>query len=703
MVSFSRAFFRVSAVVSATLTDPTSAQLEIIKHCNGSISSKYEPVESLTTVETDVEQSVPPPVCVPKVKLHRFQEFRPCKKLVSKAKKLKSKVKLKLHAFSDKVSSKIGRGTLVSTNFSFHGVSHEMQPLTHHTIPECTPQGDETLFKEFAYDQRSIGKFVSVESSSLDFPNENMNSTQAFDIAAAGGELLGVSCTQGQFSPFYFLNLMYLFDTLQSASFQSRGTTGVGFLARFANLTGYPCLLTDIPLYISRNCFSPLETRSILTKIASSVLDCEAIYQSTSLNNDTLSETSVHCTNLALPVDDVPAFEIFSKVNVVRSSDNAQPVMALENGSELLNVAEHTDDLFVEEPCPWFFPESRLPAEEIDEDVDEGVLIKEINLVLQDFPRFDTLQDLRSQYHVSAAANLTTEEPKPKVKFLDTVNVETSDRQVAEPISTSYVKGCLKKSKKWPSPSEPMNELRINGPWIKQMVQTYLEATFTEQFDRVGYIRQGDKMLVASKLTSDKLNAAVIEVKAHGLHDYAERCLATSHRLSEVFAACLHLANHFLVIQDDRKRFESRLDGESASKDRLYFLKLRRKFVSAKADVSQLVKDQSTALDAYNLVALPLVDSIYNIQNIATRFTCDMWRPFNRSGCTILGISVEGFFNKAHGNFHREYLTDAKQATDNVLKEIQDAVKILDEVLKSLSGLQKVTLRSTESIPRFFI
>lgn len=95
MVSFTQAFYRVSAVVATSLIDPNNTHQELSKTFKGSLDAKIDAEIDLNGVKAESQREFRRFSLFQKEKKGIiYSTFRPCKRLVSKVGRIKKNIKL---------------------------------------------------------------------------------------------------------------------------------------------------------------------------------------------------------------------------------------------------------------------------------------------------------------------------------------------------------------------------------------------------------------------------------------------------------------------------------------------------------------------------------------------------------------------------------------------------------------------------------
>ncbi|SGZ55472.1 CIC11C00000003268 [Sungouiella intermedia] len=229
MVSITQAIRRVTAAVCVSATNPTTIP-DIPTPAEGSNELFLSPSLITDRIVTDTEIPTTRPSKTTQVGNH-FREFRPCKRLVAKARKLKSKIKktfksLKVQVHKKDKASRHHKDGIVDNLFEA-----QFSPLDPEEYSPYDFSNDKFYSMRAMYNQAYSGfpnrnlvltqmvtdttgqtSIYPVEFS----PQKYLNSMFTEALISPVIDSTSVACTCNQFTPFFFQRMMDLFVKLQN-------------------------------------------------------------------------------------------------------------------------------------------------------------------------------------------------------------------------------------------------------------------------------------------------------------------------------------------------------------------------------------------------------------------------------------------------------------------------------------------------------
>lgn len=687
MVSFTKALYHFSAALAATLTDPTTIQQEVPVLKKGSLATFVDPVIERVASETEVEKCLPTPVCEPKKKLHRFKQFRPCKKLVAKARKLKAKAKLHFHSLSGKLALKSTHESQVSSTLPVYQLSHgafdSMIALYEYSPEASLPVfWDESLIFSFDGEEKFDDDSTIVDLDSLKYHQRGEITSRVLK-----GQHSALTCTRGCFTPYYFSKLFHLFQSLQM---YQPNVWGVPFFNPFISITllrtfqpikvGLALLFAVRSLVsLSKSPLSTLNSLSSLVKHSRLALLAHSI--------SLILEGEALLTDSAASSDDVSS----SKFTERRTLDDAELVYSaflswLEVTKEL-SVSKSTSVSTLAELFSLRLSDI-MSLDEESEDEEENIkpkTINEIALTLEEFPQLSSLDNLTSQYYVDpTTASKKTQRFTPAVVSLNKPLFTKKSVGFSEyAVSKSYLK----------KPKQESPDLTITEAWLEDLAVTFMDATCVGICNEDGYQDKLEHFIAVSQVTFAKLTVAVSEVKAQGLSEFVHKCLSVSKQLGEVYTECLRVSNQFLVIMENCKKAGKPIQFNTAAEKNSAVQAIRWKLENVKKTFGQLMVGREEALASFESGVHPLVDYVlFILLEYQLFFASKTWNPDFALGCSVLEATGKNAFDDSYGKFRLNYWNDAKRATDCFLAEIEDGVRVLDDFSMSMTSLLEVYL-----------
>lgn len=720
MVSFSRAFCRVSAAIAATLSDPTTTQPEVPKPCEGSLGFDVDPVLNLDPIGEEIVTSEPSPVCVLEKKHHRFRKFRPCKRLVAKARKLKAKVKNHFHAFAAKKPANSGKCRAPSNcpdSQMTREALNSMIALHNYQAENFFSTWDDSLICDLflaVTDSDSEPDLACREIFSPE-PSQAESSATTSSPTTSSNEAKPTTVTQtrNQFTPIFFKKMWALFQMVQKYQHVSPVFTMKTTLKSMATLPLTPCFqpfYVLLPRIFPTKCLVPAADLKepqfspplasfidyVLSNLQPLQLRSPLTVPITSLtpNVSFPTEIPVQLTKATGSIDFGPHFGT-PDVCVDRSLDQCaledQDSQASDSSSEFI------EDVVSDEWCVPFERAKRFEFVEL-KNVEEFDFVVAAKKSYPHFVEFRLLiidyMPLPSAVNVSgvSATSLKFSTTNKVVEYnKDGAPVEVLQNAVA--LENRPLKGCLKKSnfKKSPQWFDQPLTFEFDEAWHKQLTAKFFAASNVGTcYEEPQYEMKIQEYLHVSQVTFSKLTVAVYDVKAHGLRGFVTEACATIKLLEEVVNGLNGVANRLHVLFDqyvDANKMGSLTTVRRAfRKEMVLHSALSTKLESARAKISAIEGDIEGALEQYNNESQNSVATVTQILKEFDRVMTEHLVP-NYPGTLkkeLLQMCGRTDYDVWCKGYESNYLKDAKLAVSLTVDDLQERVEALDDFVLSL-------------------
>lgn len=718
MVSFTRAFFRVSAAVAATLTDPTTTQPELPKPCEGSLAPNVDPVIHLTPNENETDMVPSTSVCDTKKKRHRFRQFRPCKKLAEKARKLKMRIKRRLKALTKKSSLnlkncpdspnpvyRLTEEALNSIVDTCENVSSDaVKPLLWQDPLLYSLVGNESDHKyDYEYDIDVEDVFTLKLILFYSLPLNNSSNTVI--VRPKNWE---VARTQNQFSSQFFGTMSVLFKSLQRYEPVMSAISGINASFIVARLSLFQSVL-------------PFEMNSVFTSVAGGstlLFKTKSDPHNKALTRITFNAITERLvaalTSSTMPTEGNGRFSTAagsnddgahtSEVLVDRSLEsNARQTHQPQTGTieEITDESEDSEELCYSDDASD--KETSLCTKTTDEDSDEEVGPASMVESLRRYPLFEELQMLRHFYCAAPAAAEESSVCEPSVSFSDfntfiTYHGDEAPDELEQPSdSESYdlssPKSCLKLADLKKSPTSPTvaTPFEFGSEWFENLAERFLEATVVASpYNEDAYKELIDNFIAVSQLTFSKLTIGIIEVRSHALNGYATECVIGCQLISEILSISLAIGNRYQVLLEDHKQAKTMSALNDVKKSIITEMKnhcvMKKKLAEAISQSVQINDDFSSAIEKYDEKSQTCVNTVKKVLDSYNHYFTFELNPslpeFKSEELHMMCGRTN--YDAWCANYEIEYFRHAKATASSVINDIMVAVDVLEDVCSSL-------------------
>lgn len=713
MVSFARAFFRVSAAVAASLTDPTTTKPEVPKPRQGSLVAECEPV--LHWKPTEKENSLTPStaVCTTEKNLSRFKQFRPCRRIAEKARNLKLKIKRRLKLLAKKNASKKAKICISSGSSPQQPSGHLVYPIVPFltSSPSLIPYGylDDEL-THFLIEKEDLSRNPGdTESDSynqlVQVKTEHENTI--YKATSNSSEFMELSCSKSQFSVQFFKGMMFLFEGLQS-------------FTPFTTSIHATILFTKLSLY---NPFQPVELD--IADFTAAGLPFLILRSRNSQNVSTVPPTSSHGqlkprlqiggSDCALPETVKPHSKLLCStdddLHAVEASGERSTDKVASNDSKCLDVLaiKSSDKNLSSNSSEIQQRNSALQTEQKTNDQtsessgDESLALDAINNAVKKFPYFQTFRLLRKHYLASPIMLSEGIVHKPVVSFSKcgktvTYHGNEAPNQLDKGMNSESAcfktnKSCLKTTNLKQSPSSSLTcaDFGFSDEWFQELgVRFEMAACIDKNANAEERRDQMENFIAVSQLTFSKLAIGIVEVRSNSLAHYTEDCVTTRQLLGEVFSISFAISTRYQVLLEEYKHSKSYRKLNKLKRSVLSMMKyqcnMKLKLSDAISRVSQVDRGYAKALTEYNNRSKACVTTVKKVLKkydwFVSRKLCQEFPSKTREELNELCGRTE--YNSLCGKYETKYLKHAQKTTKSVLKDMLDAVESLGDLSVAL-------------------
>ena len=612
-----------------------------------------------------------------KVKSHRFREFRHCKKIVTKARKLKLKIKKTFRVLrgagivSDSIDVCVA-GTVNHCGNSQFSPRDTGDFFYDADVYNCSkalydsPVGDAvssnrilalSLIMTNVTAQTSVAAFEFQNRQKIiaDFFNKEIYNDYDEKVTS-------VTSTLNQFSPLFFKRLMYFFGRLQEY---------------------YPTYLTsEIKLacvgeyHISRGKWKPITVE---------------------MPNAVEMPVEVPKIVEVPKVAEVEGFVAVSEEVPVRDVDWLAPVKEEEDEGDSSN--EDIDSIDLSQFYALDSLEEEVEKEEEEEEEEEEFLDFIVD-ALRTFPDY-------RKYNVANGTQMKLKETEKVsvVEFSDfdqLVKFHSDETPLAlSPMTDSEsdelrpLKSCLKRIETLFPEIEDVdpNAVQMGDAWFEDVCARFVEATNirgTSHPEDDEYWEDLETFMAVSQMTFLKLGVGINEMKVCGVKEFMAHCEWTVKLSCNVFYSYLAMANRYEVVLDAFRHVNDLWSlnnvRNSLLAERKHYNTLKEELNLAIGNSKFLANDLCNTLDDYADDSRTCVSTVKTVvREFEKVFNRKLVPGFsNFSVDQLKEMCGKTDFDAEFGQYVNEYLFEARSMMKRHINEVGEGAKVLELLDASL-------------------
>lgn len=234
--------------------------------------------------------------------------------------------------------------------------------------------------------------------------------------------------------------------------------------------------------------------------------------------------------------------------------------------------------------------------------------------------------------------------------------------------------------------SKEFADLKIDDSWFQDLCDRFVGATKIRRWpDNAGdeYWQELEYFITTSRLTFSKLSTGIANVKSYGLHEYVDQCDWAVKLVVQLLSSYLGMANRLEVLLETYRHANTLwlLDDVRCLvyAERKCLLTLRKKLNLVRNGATALASQFNQALEDYVDKSSACVGTVSSVLMEFDEFVASTLARYypNYSRQELDEICGKKDFINACGEYHRDYLRDAKLFLTCTVEDITEGVEIV--------------------------